>query len=200
MTIKAPRYPVWSLWSYIVASKLGYSENEAKSLAIAVANLNAASKFYGPSKGKGAYHFVPKGEKTAEPPEVDLIPLLGRKVYVIPHGPEIRAILHSNGKAKVILPDEFDRKVIEKLGDDYTILKDKLEELADCFSPAELNTNGYRIYAKHFAPTKEDEAGQPVWKNGEPIYPGRGKAGIVDFARINALIAKHKPEAVGHTT
>jgi len=194
MLIKAKRYPVWALWSFIVARRLGYAVNEAKSLAIAIANLNAAAKFGsgGGGGGKG-YAFIGKGERRAEP-TVDLIPLLGRKVYVTRHGPEIRAILHSKGKAKVILPEEFDRKVVQALGENYEVLKAKLERLAECFTPAELGgRGGYAIYANNFAPTKEED-GRPVYNGTKPIYPGRGVPGVVDLERIETLIAKYQPQ------
>lgn len=196
--IKAARYPVWAAWAYVVAKKQGYHDREAKSLAIAVANLNAASKFYGPVGN--FYPHLPKrdGHTRSYNGAVECVELLGRRIPVTIQNGEYVAVLRSKGKPRLVSPDDFDRKVIDRLGSAYRILIDLFEQLADRFTPAELNAKGYKLYAENFAPTKE-ENGAPVWDSkGRPVYPGRGVAGIVDLERIRRLAEKTEADAYAY--
>ena len=163
------RAPVLTLWSAVVAERLGFGEQEALSLGRAVAGLNAQAKGRmlgifkpGAEKAKAA-----RGRKRGEEFWIDLC---GRAVPAKNTADGVRAVSGD----KVIEPAAARRYLEQKFGEDLSAVIQATRELAKAFRPADLAERAYSLYEK-FRPQ---------------IPPGRkgwGAKGRLDLSLIRSL-------------
>jgi hypothetical protein len=142
-TIMINRAPVLTLWATVVAERLGFDPQEALTLGKAVAGLNAQAK----GQALGIFHpSEEKPERARErgPGETFLIELLGRPVPVLNTPEGIRAAI----KGKAIDPASVQRYVEGKFGENLTAVRAAMEALASAFSPQELASRAYPLYAR----------------------------------------------------
>jgi hypothetical protein len=142
-TVSINRAPVLTLWAAVVAQRLGLKEDEALSLAKAVAGLNAQAK------GRRLGIFKPHEEKPTKAREKErgetfLIEVLGRTVPAMNTEDGIRAVKG----AQVIEPAGVRRYLKAKFGDDLGRVEAALQRLANGFKPQELADIAFRLYER----------------------------------------------------
>ena len=169
--VQVNRAPVLTLWSAIVAARMGYQWDEALTLGKAVAGLNAQSKgrrlgIYGP----------PKGAEEGKPPkkvglgEEFWIEVAGRSVPAKRTRDGVRAVVRD----EPIDPTRVERYLTSKFGEDLDSVRDAMAALAEAYAPKELAAVAYQLYEK-FRPA---------------IAPGKkgwGQKGDLDLALIRSL-------------
>src|SRR4051812_6575226 len=109
--VKINRAPVLTLWSTVVAERLGYDHDAAMTLGKAVAGLNAQSK------GRRLGIFEESQEKEEEKPpktrragEQVMVPLLGRSIPAVNTDQGLRAL----AKGQPIDPSSVSRYFKQK--------------------------------------------------------------------------------------
>src|SRR5215831_1855417 len=132
-TISINRAPVLTLWTAVVAQRLGFDEDEALTLGRAVAGLNAQSK------GRRLGIFKPHEKKAKkarekEPGERFWIEVCGRPVTVTNTDEGIRAVRGRNP----IDPDSVRRYLEDKFGEDLKAVRKAMTKLARAYPPGEL--------------------------------------------------------------
>lgn len=138
--IKINRAPVLTLWTSIVAERLGYDEPEALSLARGLAGLNAQSKgerlgIYKPSeKGKAETKRKERAEESVQ--------ILGRAVPVV----ETKEGLRATSNHRPINPSAVQRYLQSKFGAALPEVRKAMQDLADALTPAELSSRAYDLY------------------------------------------------------
>ena len=166
------RAPVLTLWAAVVAERLGFKHDEALSLGKALAGLNAQSK----GRRLGIFKPSPKElnkvreQKRGEEFWVDL---LGRALPARNTVEGVRAVV----KAKPIDPDDVERYLQSKFGDDLPETRKAMAELANAFKPDELAQRGFALY----------EQFRPVIPQG---VQGWGAKGELDLGLVSKLGAE----------
>ena len=149
------RAPVLTLWTAIVAERLGYKHAEALTLAKGLAGLNAQSK------GQRLGIYTPREpspeekKKRKEGEEFQLL-ILGRPVPAIETEEGIRA----TSKGRAISPESVESYLKRKFGDELPEVEAAMKELAQAFKPQELAAKAYALY-EDFRP--EIPAGTRGW-------------------------------------
>jgi len=149
------RYPICAYFYYRVAKRLGYSENEAKSLGLGRATFFAAAKrgfgFTGgrrkKSKGgrKGPFTKLPQLNKKQE---LDSIVFAGLETTIVYTDDGIRAVMGD----QVMRPDRFDSYVLTKIdhflgAERWAIMDEIIDAELDKYDNQTLNTQmAYKIY------------------------------------------------------
>lgn len=170
-TVMINRAPVLTLWGAVVAERMGFDWPTALTLGKAVAGLNAQAKgraigIFGPPK-------APEGDERAKRSgfgEELRIKLLARAVPARNTPEGVRAVV----KDQVIRPEQVERYLAGKFGDDLSTVRQVMEELAAAFEPEELAEVAYSLYER-FRP--EIPRGQKGW----------GRAGALDLDLIRSL-------------
>jgi hypothetical protein len=174
------RFPIFAAWCYAIARRLGYSEDEAKSLAATRAKLGAAAKAGLLGTGKREPRRAPGDAAGAAPPEeLDQLPFVGMRPYVIREGSELRGGLHQGAVLRPVSPREYETSVVRKLGEAYEPVLQLMEDLASRIPADELNARGYHLYER-FAPMVRDESGRER-------SPRFGQRGVFDPAKVERL-------------
>ena len=175
-TVEVNRAPVMSLWSAIVAERLGHDPETALALGEAVSVLNARSKgrrlgVFGPPD--------PAGKTAAEQTRRDdrRVELLGRPVPVVMTPRGARAVVGG----EVIDPAKVRRKLEQKFGEALPAVREAMEQLAGGFGPPELAAAAYGLYER-FRPTVP------------PGTRGWGARGLLDLDLIRSLAPAAKPK------
>jgi hypothetical protein len=142
-TISINRAPVLTLWAAVVAQRLGFDEDEALTLAKAVAGLNAQAK------GRRLGIFKPHEEKPKKAREKERgerfwIEVLGRPVPATNTDDGIRAVRGRNP----IDPDSVRCYLSGKFGDDLKAVRSAMQRLAKAYRPQELAHDGYPLYER----------------------------------------------------
>jgi hypothetical protein len=168
-TVSVNRAPVLTLWAAVVAKRLGFTEDEALSLARAVAGLDAYSK------GRRLGLFKPEEEKPKKAREKKpgvgfRVELLGRAVPAKNTAEGVRAVRGG----KPINPDSVERYLEGRFGDDLKAVRSAMERLAKAYKPKELAGKAYSLY-EEFRP--EIPAGRKGW----------GAEGDLDLGLIGRL-------------
>jgi hypothetical protein len=168
-TVAINRAPVLTLWTTVVAQRLGFDHDEALTVGKAVAGLNAQSKgrrlgIYKPHEEK------PKTVREKEPGETFLVEVLGRTVSVVNTKDGIRAVI----KGKPISPASVERYLEGKFGDDLPRVTRAMQKLARAYRPKELAATAFPLYER-FRPEIPDG------------IKGWGAAGELDLDRIESL-------------
>lgn len=138
------RAPVLTLWSAVVAERLGFDHDEALTLGRAVAGLNAQSK------GRMIGIFGPPKEPAGRRPkktglgEDFWVSLCGRGVPAKNTGQGVRAVI----KDKPIDPAKVEGYLTGKFGDDLPAVRQAMTELATAFAPGALAGAAYRLYER----------------------------------------------------
>ncbi len=174
--IKINRAPVMTLWTAIVAERLGYKKDEALTLAKAVTGLNAQSK----GRRLGIYEEHPQEEKPEKQRKQPVdktfsVDILGRAVTAMNTKEGIRAV----EKDKPISPQSVQRYLETKFGEALPQARKAFEDLADSFTPEELRHKAYDLYAE-FRP--EIPEGTRGW----------GAQGELSLAKVEKLRKKEK--------
>jgi hypothetical protein len=168
--IQINRAPVLTLWSAVVAERLGFRRDEALTLGRAVAGLNAYSK------GKSLGLFAPTPKEVAERRraararegfEVDL---LGRAVPCIATDDGLRAVSGD----REIDPDSVERYLRAKFGERLEDARAAMMALAKSMTPTKLAARAYSLY----------EDFRPRIPGG---IKGWGAAGALSLAKIRSL-------------
>jgi hypothetical protein len=163
------RAPVLTLWSAVVAERLGFDRKEALSLGKAVAGLTAQSK------GRRLGIFTPSPEavrKARKEKRVKefFVEICGRSVPAINTPEGIRAL----NKAKPVDPAGVERYLEGKFGEALPAVRAAMSALAKAFKPEPLAGEAFRLY---------DE-----FRPGIPEgVSGWGAKGELDLNRLRAL-------------
>jgi hypothetical protein len=172
-TVLINRAPVLTLWSSIVAERLGYEHGAALSLGKAVAGLNAQAK----GRRLGIYKPAERVEgappKKAQLGEEFWVELLGRPVPAKNTPDGVRAVVRD----KPIEPDGVERYLTEKFGTTLPSVKKSMAALAESLKPGELAGKAFSLY-EHFRPEIP------------PGVPGWGAKGKLDLNLIRSLAKK----------
>ena len=175
--VRINRAPVLTLWSTVVAERLGYDRAAAMTLGKAVAGMNAQSK------GRKLGLFEQPQEKETEPAkqskaipagEQVMVPLLGRSVPAVHTDDGLRAL----AKGQPINPDSVSRYLKQKFRESLPDVWGAMETLAKAYRPATLAKQAYALY----------EQFRPAIPEGKS---GWGAAGELDLSHIRSL-AKQK--------
>ena len=174
-SVKINRAPVLTLWSAVVAERLGFNADEALTLGKAVAGLTAQSK------GQRLGIFTPSPEEVrkkraqkAKQAGVFRLELLGRAVPVLHTDDGLRAV----GKdQKPVTPQSVEKYLASKFGDALADVRAAMTDLARSRRPAALAEEAFRLY----------EAFRPGVPAGES---GWGAQGTLSIRKIRALAEK----------
>jgi len=134
-TLITNRFPIFAAWCYVIARRLGYDEDEAKSLAVTRAKLGAAARGgmlgHGahPSAGRGAGGAVRGRGPAAQ--AVDQVPFVGMRPFVTEEQGQLRGVLIR----EVVPPREYDSSAVRKLGDSYPAVLRLLRRFAQALPP-----------------------------------------------------------------
>ncbi len=177
-TIKINRAPVLTLWSVIVAERLGYNHEEALSLGKAVSGLNAQSK------GRRLGIFDKPAEKAEEGQkktkerqagEVFMVEVVGRPVPAVQTDHGLRATIGG----EEVNPKSTERYLEQKFGAELAEARAALEDLAQAYPPKELEQRAYALY-EQFRP--EIPEGRRGW----------GASGDLNLEHIHEMAKKAK--------
>jgi len=174
-SVKINRAPVLTLWSAVVAERLGFNADEALTLGKAVAGLTAQSK------GQRLGIFTPSPEEVrkkraqkAKQAGVFRLELLGRAVPVLHTDDGLRAV----GKdQKPVTPQSVEKYLASKFGDALADVRAAMTDLARSRRPAALAEEAFRLY----------EAFRPGVPAGES---GWGAQGTLSIRKVRALAEK----------
>jgi hypothetical protein len=169
--IKINRAPVLTLWTTVVAKRLGHNEETALTLGKAVAGLNAQSK----GRKLGIYEEKSEEEKEKEskkkkPVKTEFIEILGRGVPAVKTPKGLRAAIDGDP----ISSESVETYLKQKFKDDYNDARAAMEKLAKAYHPKQLESRAYGLYEK-FRP--EIPEGKKGW----------GARGELDLEYIRSL-------------
>jgi hypothetical protein len=164
------RVPVLTLWSAVVAERLGFDWEEALTLGQAVAGLNAHAK----GVRLGLFEPTPEAEKerrkAAQQGKTLHIALLGRAVPAVQTPDGVRALKNE----KSTNPESVARYLQKAFGDRLDEARAAMEGLARSLAPADLAKYAYHLY-EQFRPSVP------------PDVRGWGAKGDLDLAAIAGL-------------
>jgi hypothetical protein len=143
--IKINRAPVLTLWAAVVAERLGYGKETALTLGKAVAGLNAQSK----GRRLGIYEEKSdedekKEGKKKEKAKPEFIELLGRGIPAVKTSKGMRAAI----KGEEIDPGSVETYLKQKFKDDLEEARAAMEKLAKAYTPKQLESKAYDLYAE----------------------------------------------------
>ncbi len=172
-TIKINRAPVLTLWTAVVAERLGFDPDEALSIGKALSGLTAQTK------GRMLGIFQPgKGPDGGPPKKFGLgeefwVQICGRGVPAKNTEAGVRAVV----KDQPIDPAGVRRYLEQKFGENLATVREAMEHLAKSCEPEKLGDLAYPLYEK-FRP--KIPAGKAGW----------GAAGELDLELIRSLAVK----------
>ncbi len=164
------RAPVLTLWSAVVAERLGFDRNAAVTLGRAVAGLYAASKARTLGLAKPREKAKPRKSGERKPGREVEIHLLDRTFAAIETPEGLRAMVGD----KPALPDEVHRYLRDKFGEHLDEVRAAMTALARSRRPQRLAEEAWTLY-ESFRPTIPRAA------------RGWGTKGALDLNRIRAL-------------
>jgi len=177
--VKVNRAPVLTLWTAVVAERLGHARATALTLGKAVAGLSARAK----GVRLGIYHDKADGDAAKKKARarakagVTTVELMGRKLSVIATEDGLRAVRDTTPED----PEAIERSLERKLGEALPEVRAAMVALAKSVPKDELDERAFALY----------EAFRPSVPAGER---GWGAKGNLDLDRMRAL-AKGKPSA-----
>ena len=169
--IRINRAPVLTLWTAVVAERLGFDRDTALTLGQAVAGLSAYAK------GVSLGIIEPRPELVREQSdrlaegEQLRVDLLGRAVPVVRTPDGLRAV----NKGKPGNPALIAKYLAGKFKDRLEDARQAMAELAAAHEPADLYRRGFRLH-EQFRP------GVPAGESGW------GALGELDLAKLRALV------------
>ena len=166
-TIRINRAPVLTLWGAVVAERLGFDPDAARTLGRAVAGLNKGVSLglFEPSSKAVDEHL--QKAKTGTTLHVDL---MHRAVPVTSTAEGLRAL----SKDRPITPASVERYLESKFGENLGSARRAMAKLANSLPPAEIAARAYHLY-EEFRPAIP--AGVKGW----------GAAGELDLDLIEGL-------------
>ena len=175
--IKINRAPFLTLWASVVARRLGYDKDEALTLGRAVSGLTAQSK------GRNLGIFTPASEEAKEKVRdarekigAETVEIMDRRIPCVRTLEGLRAL----NKAQPADPESVRKYLAGRFKDALSEVETKLVALAETFDPDELDPVAMDIYMRL----------RPNIPKGRE---GWGRAGLLDTAKIDALIAERSP-------
>ena len=154
MSYAINRFPICATFYYRIALKLGYSEEEAKSLGLARAIFFAYSK----SKSAGSwgrrkktYRRPSRTEEIKQKPNFDIINFAGLETYILRENGKIVAIVGDQKQT----PEKFDKNVARKFEwsikeGAFKVVCRLIDERIKDYSVQELNSGtAYKLYKKY---------------------------------------------------
>lgn len=167
------RAPVLTLWTTVVAERLGFSHDEALTLGKAVAGLNAYSK----GKALGIFepapaHIQAQRAALAREAGISRLALLHRAVPVMHTSEGLRAVARN----KPIDPASVEKYLASKFKGALGKVTAAMSRLAASRAPEDLAREAYALYEKFRPPIPTGQAG---W----------GAAGELSLKTILALAA-----------
>ena len=145
MPVVVNRAPVLTLWTSIVAERLGHPANTALTLGRAVAGFAVRVK----ARSIGREERT--SDKDADTPKLAVqhvtapVALLGKTIRLLPNEDgELRA---ADGDEPAN-PDAVERYLVKAFGEALGEVKAAMEELAERYDPVELNRIGFKLYEK----------------------------------------------------
>lgn len=168
-TISINRAPVLTLWATVVSHRLGFSRDEALTLGRAVAGLNAQSK------GRRLGIFKPHEEKTTNARirkhgEEFWVEVVGRPVPAKNTKDGVRAVTGD----RPIDPDDVQRYLESKFGDDLAASEAAMMKLAKAYKPKDLAAEAYSLYERF----------RPKIPEGVKGWGAKGKLDLGLIARL----------------
>ena len=174
-SVRINRAPVLTLWSAVVAERLGFNRDEALTLGKAVAGLTAQAK------GQRLGIFTPspaevrkKRAQKAREAGVCRLELLGRAVPVLHTDDGLRAVARDQ---KPVTPQSVEKYLASKFGAALADVRAAMTALARSRKPAALAEEAFGLY-ESFRP--EVPAGESGW----------GARGTLSIGKIRALAKK----------
>lgn len=151
-SIKINRAPVLTLWSAVVAERLGYKRDEALTLGKALAGLNAQSKgqrlgIYSRSEEELEKKTSEKAKERKDGDSV-MVEVVGRPIPAVQTKDGLRAAI----KGEAIDPGSVERYLDKKFGENLADVRAVLESLAESYPPQELKRSAYGLY-EQFRPS-----------------------------------------------
>ena len=173
-TITINRAPVLSLWSFVVAERLGHSRATALTLAKAVAGMSAYAKAKSLGLAEEREVDMAKRSRTREE-DKKFLAFMGRRIPVAPSrsGPLALA------DGKPVVPASVEKYLVAKFGEHYDVVYAAMVRLAKSRTPARLSAEAFHLY-EEFRPTIP--AGVAGW----------GKAGVLDLKKLESLARQTK--------
>lgn len=172
--ISINRAPVLTLWTAVVAERLGFDWNEALTLGRAVAGLNAYSKGVSLGLYEPSLEAHRKRKRTLHG-EVILVDLLHRAVPAVRTPDGLRAL----SQDRPITPRSVQRYLETKFGDRFADARAAMTRLARTIPPRDLTRRAYALY----------EAFRPQIPPG---LKGWGAAGALDLDMLAALAERRR--------
>ncbi len=168
------RAPVLTLWSFVVAQRLGHSRDTALTLARAVAGMSAFAKAKSLGLAEDRDTDLGARKKSREEGQ-KAIAFMGRRIPVAfsPSGPLALA------DGKPIAPKSVEKYLTSKFGEDYDAVHAAMLKLARSRPLARLAVEAFHLY----------EAFRPTIPAG---VAGWGKKGVLDLKKIEKLAAAEK--------
>ena len=164
------RAPVLTLWAAVVAERLGFDPDEARTLGRALAGMNAQTK--GQRLGIRAPREPGKpARRKREPAGRTLVELMGRGIPAVRTGAGLRALDSGGGPAD---PQAVERYLERRFGAALPETRRTLKALAASFDPDTLARHAFGLY----------ETFRPAIPTGKA---GWGAKGVLDLARVRAL-------------
>ncbi|KAI0723273.1 hypothetical protein C8Q76DRAFT_722285 [Earliella scabrosa] len=135
------RAPIMMAWAFVVAERLGFQREEALSIASVYTEMNAITKgvslgIYADGKQKGV-----EASRTGSQPYVEL---MGRR---IPLYQTVSGQWRALSSGAPVAPTSAFSYITRALRQTAPHIVGALRLLAASFSPAELNSNGFALYA-----------------------------------------------------
>src|SRR3954452_10810897 len=147
--IRINRAPVLTLWTAVVAERLGFDRATALTLGQAVAGLSAYAK--GVSLGilEPRPELVrEQSDRLAEGERLLHVDLLGRAVPVVRTPDGLRAV----NKGKPGNPVQIEKYLAGRFGERLEDARQAMAELAAAYEPVDLYRRGFRLY-EQFRPS-----------------------------------------------
>lgn len=145
------RFPICAAFYYVIGKRLGYTEDEAKSLGLTRAIFFAAAKFGYIGGGKKGEKKKKKLPEVKEGFEVEELPFAGLPTYIIrnKNSEDFLGIMGDD----IIKPEEYDSQVIKKFNykaaGSYEHFIKEVEKFLKDKSDDELNSNiTYDLYTE----------------------------------------------------
>jgi len=171
MTVSVNRAPVLTLWTAVVAARMGYDWPSALSFGKAMAGLTAQTKgrrlgiYAPPEQGEG------KERKKVGLGEEFWVEVCGRPLPAKNTEEGIRAV----AGAEPINPGQVDAYLRSKFGEHFAAVREVMEQVAASYAPEELAEQAFSLY----------EVFRPKIASGAR---GWGQKGELDLDLIRSLV------------
>ncbi|HYH19106.1 MAG TPA: hypothetical protein VD995_10850 [Azospirillum sp.] len=165
------RAPVLTLWTAVVAERLGLDRDEALTMGKALSGLTAHAK----GVRLGIYEPTPETvsdkRKALQQGEEIHIDRMGRSIPAVHTEDGLRAVR----QGKPITPASVERYLGSKFGDDLEDVRQAMTVLANSLPAADLARQAFRLY----------EAFRPEVKAGTAGWGAEGELDLAKFALVD---------------